>query len=255
MYISLSLFCLVYYILLSLQDIHHPFVFIDKLTTFNNFWLIISVVVYLLYLVRLKYKNKLISSFVMFCICTVILLMFMIKPKQVKDEEFCCQVDYIIVLGGGVYRDGVLSVLSKSRADRCVEIFYKLDNSPKIITSGGGGDRIGTSEGDQIKKYLIENGINDSLIYAETNATSTIENIDFAFDFINKECENDKISIMIITSDFHIKRAIYIALKKNYGNIIGIYSNTPILYKLNFYLREIFAWLKLIFKLNKYIMF
>lgn len=125
-------------------------------------------------------------------------------------------------MGGGVYRDGVSSDLSKSRADKCVEIFYRLDNIPKTITIGEASDRIGTSEGEQIKK-LIENGINNSLIYAEADATSTIENIDFAFDFINKECENDDISIMII---IHIKRTVYIALKKMRKNHRCIFKYT-----------------------------
>ena len=105
------------------------------------------------------------------------------KPKYDKD--------YIIILGCGIKEDGTLLQLLRGRVDKAIE-FYKaqLENTGKkavFVPSGGqGGDEI-ISEGEAMKRYLLEQGIPEDQIMPETKPTNTLENMKFSKELINNE--------------------------------------------------------------------
>ena len=76
-----------------------------------------------------------------------------------------------------------------------------------------------------MKNYLIKCGVSSSSILMESQSSSTYENFLYSKSFINTSFENVP-SILCVTSQFHILRALRFAQKLNI-NIIGLGSSTP----------------------------
>lgn len=76
-----------------------------------------------------------------------------------------------------------------------------------IIPCGGIGLH-GQSEGQEMQRLLIENGVDKSTIIPECHSTSTYENIKFALPIIR--LLNAK-SATIVTDDFHMRRVLQVA--------------------------------------------
>ena len=113
------------------------------------------------------------------------------------SSQFCClysakrephyNKDYIIILGCKIRADGTPLPLLRGRIDRAIR-FYRdqLEHTGKqarFIPSGGQGNDEVMSEAESMRRYLIEQGIDDSLILPETKATTTLENMRFSADW------------------------------------------------------------------------
>ena len=91
--------------------------------------------------------------------------------------------------------------------------------------------------------YLTARGIDPSRIVEETEASDTRENLLFSAELAKKR-GIDTGSVLIITSDFHMPRAKYIAGKLGMTPY-GLTSDTwPWILKVNYQLREVFAFVK-----------
>ena len=77
-----------------------------------------------------------------------------------------------------------------------------------VVSGGKGSDEI-ISEADAMKYYLLESGIDDDRILAETKSQSTTENIRFSASMIRQENENAQIAFS--TTNYHVFRAGNIA--------------------------------------------
>ena len=150
--------------------------------------------------------------------------------------------DSIIVLGCQVKEDGTLSKQLLLRLGKALEIY---NTSPQlIVVSGGQGEKEPTSEGLAMKKWLIENGIKANDVIAETDSYSTYENINNSMKILNAYNLNKPV---IITSDYHIPRAMAIA--KDLGlEPQGIPSPTEPEFWVKNYGREVLAWGKYFLK-------
>lgn len=151
--------------------------------------------------------------------------------KEVKNIE---KLDYVIVLGAGLDGYNVGKTL-KGRLDEAIK-YYNLNKDTNIIVSGGLGKDALTTEADAMKRYLISQGVNKSNIIEEDKATTTLENIVFSKEIIEKRTNEDK-KVLIVTSDFHLLRAMLI------GNILGLdneglASTTTIGVRINYMIRE-----------------
>ena len=132
----------------------------------------------------------------------------------------------LIVLGGPITDDYKPDVWLKSRLDKTVEINKSL--KPKyILLSGGDTRKIGITEAEIMKDYLLDNDIPRTKIYVESNSINTIENGKFTYEMIKHLSKSTK--IYVLTSEFHCDRAKYIFEKYfvNYS-INMIEANTPI---------------------------
>lgn len=102
------------------------------------------------------------------------------------------------------------------RVNECIDLFNQgiID---KILISGGIGytniDRK-HPEAYKLRDILISNGIPPESIIIEDQSKSTIQNIEYSIDKLSEMFDLDKISIALITSDFHIKRCISLIRKK-----------------------------------------
>ncbi len=113
-------------------------------------------------------------------------------------------LDYIIVLGAQVRKDGPSPVL-KYRLDKAVE--YLNENPDTVcIVSGGQGSNEPWSEAEGMARYLQEKGIDTARILPEDKSQTTEQNITNS-----KMLMKEGASVGIVTNNFHVFRALQIA--------------------------------------------
>lgn len=113
--------------------------------------------------------------------------------------------DYAVVLGAKVKQDS-LSLSLRYRLDAALA--YANENPHvTLILSGGQGSDEPMSEAEAMRRFLTDNGIEESRLIVEDASTSTYENLLYS----KKLLPSDVDSITIISSDFHLARAQRIA--------------------------------------------
>ena len=150
--------------------------------------------------------------------------------------------DFIIILGSKIRSDGSLPPLLKGRADRAIEFAKEQYKNTKkkivYIPSGGQGSDEIMAEAEAIKNYLIKRGIDNKQIIVENKSTSTIENMKFSKNKIDKV--NKKGNIIFSTTNYHVFRSGVIA--NNQGiECEGIGSKTKWYFYTNALIREFVA--------------
>lgn len=124
--------------------------------------------------------------------------------------------DYLIILGAQWKPEGPSEVLRR-RLDKAVE-YLRENPDTVVIVSGGQGSNEPISEAAGMRQYLVNAGISDEKILVEDQSTNTMENLVFSSRLLDKE--ND--SIVIVTNNFHMFRAMQIAEKQGYANVDGM---------------------------------
>ncbi|MBQ6285991.1 MAG: YdcF family protein [Bacilli bacterium] len=145
--------------------------------------------------------------------------------------------DYIIILGCQIKKDGTLTPLLKGRVDKAIEFRNKqLKETGKdlvFIPSGGKGNDEIISEAEAMKKYLLEQGIDENNILIDSRSKNTYENIKYSYELIKKKNAN----IVFSTTNYHVLRAGLIATEQ--GLILdGIGSKTKAYFWINAFIRE-----------------
>ena len=152
--------------------------------------------------------------------------------------------DYIIIHGCQIRKDGTLTKLLQSRVDRAIE-FSKMqkDKTGKdiiFVPSGGKGSDEVISEGEAMKRYLLENGISEDKILEETDSTTTEENIRFAKDKLEKHFGSPDYKAAFATTNYHVFRTGMLA-EQNGLKAEGIGSKTKAYFWINAFVREFIA--------------
>lgn len=132
--------------------------------------------------------------------------------SDISDNGLSCK--YALVFGN--------SMLIQERVSKAVEL-YNSKRIQKVIFMGGingvsNQDNSTTAEADKMKKVAIEMGIDEKDIIIDNTSNNTFENIDNAIALLGNEIEKIQ-NIVIVTSEFHLKRCNAI-LKKKYPNLI-----------------------------------
>ncbi|MBS4195931.1 YdcF family protein [Bacillus sp. FJAT-49870] len=113
--------------------------------------------------------------------------------------------EYAIILGAKV--NGEIPSLSlRYRLEAALD-YAKKHPEVKFILSGGQGPDEDITEAEAMKRYLMENGIEEDRLILETASTSTYENIQFSRKLLPASVN----SVTIVTSDYHLARAREIA--------------------------------------------
>ena len=150
-------------------------------------------------------------------------------------------VDYVIVLGARLYGDKPSPALERRlKAARA----YLIENEElRVVVSGGQGDNEDIPEAEAMAKYLMDNGIDENRIIKEDKSTSTFENPNFSLDILRDIEEKQDIEILIVTNDYHLFRAKFLA---NRLGIIsyGLPAKTPPSIIVTSHIREYFAIIK-----------
>lgn len=150
--------------------------------------------------------------------------------------------DFVIILGCKVKNDGSLTPILKGRVDKAFEFAkeQKEKNGKDMIfvASGGKGEDKSISEAEAMKKYLLNNSINEKNIIVEDKSINTFQNMKFSKEKIDRINKDGK--IIFSTTNYHVFRSGVIA--NNEGiDCEGMGSKTKWYFYTNALIREFIA--------------
>ena len=146
---------------------------------------------------------------------------------------------YIIVLGAGV--DG--TVPSMCLLERLDATYDYMTSHPDAICIGSGGQGKWEliPEGQCIFNELTARGINPERIWIEDRSSTTLENIRFSVDLIEKKTGTRPKTVGLVSNEYHLYRAAMFARPLGV-TAIGIPARTQYIFlRTNYFLREIAA--------------
>ena len=164
---------------------------------------------------------KILIVIAIICITLVLSINFYVvgiaKNKMIKDNDYSSlkNVDCILILGAGIWGDKPSPML-QDRLDEGIKL-YKEGIASKIIMSGDHG-REEDDEVNIMKEYAIEQGVPSEDIFMDHAGFSTYESIYRAKEIFDAD------NIVIVTQEYHLYRALYIADKLNI-NAYGVNSD------------------------------
>ena len=146
-------------------------------------------------------------------------------------------VDYVVVLGAKVNRDGP----SVSLWDRICAAYAYAEEHPDatLILSGGQGSDEPITEAECMFRELFWMGIDPDRLWCEDLATSTWENLHFSLDLIEEKTGQRPEKIGVLSSEYHLFRASLFA-KANDVEFVGIPARTSRWgQRINHFMREV----------------
>ena len=149
--------------------------------------------------------------------------------------------EFVVVLGAQVQGDEP-SLTLKKRLDKTLEFMQEHPDRTVIVSGGQGPDEAHT-EASVMARYLIEHGADASRIIEEDKASNTRENLLFSAK-LAEAAGLDTSRVLIVTSDFHMCRAKYIARTLSMDPYGQASDTWPWILKVNYTLRKVFAFAK-----------
>ena len=152
-------------------------------------------------------------------------------------------LDYIIVLWAAVRGQTHTSPLLL-RADRALAY---LEENPRTVAvaSGGKGLREDISEAECIRRLLTEQGISGDRILLEDRSSNTMENLINSYALIPQGS-----TVGIVTSSFHLYRALLAAKQAGHPDAYGIPAKTLLPLGIHYTVREFFGVVRLLLPLS-----
>ena len=255
-FIVLALLSNAYFVALHLAS---PGTFLGTFFSFSSVWFWLSVFFALLFVLERrkilkkifdrkskKIKTALVALICVFALVSGFSLFFICTPRKAGGNE---KARYVIVLGGGITKNGELTDSVKKRV-QAAAFYLKRNKDALAVVSGGKGRFIPCAEAEVLKLELASFGIDEYRILKEDKAKDTIQNLVFSARLI---AEHEKIPldevlsspVAICTSDFHLARSERIAKRLGFSDVYGIAAKTPPIFVLNAYCREICSYIKL----------
>ncbi|WP_405113841.1 YdcF family protein [Paenibacillus sp. FSL K6-1217] len=150
------------------------------------------------------------------------------------------KADAGVILGMSMWGDEPSPGL-KERLDYALKL-YKAGAFSHFVVSGGlDQPDYKYTEAEGMQRYLVAHGVPDKVIYLENQSTSTYENLLFSKTVMQQKGLS---SAVVITHDFHGRRALEIAHKLGYKNPqLGI-TESKVMSMLKYKSREILAYTK-----------
>ena len=237
-----------------------PGTFLDNVFSFTHIWLVLGTYLIFCGVYRIKkgYSfwsvwKKPVKVFVLGfaaagVIVSVVNLCFILRPKIAEPEK---SVDYVILLGGGIDKNGKLpgNVISR------VEVAADFLNRPEqkntvVVVTGGTLHWLPFAEAPELKRQLVLRGVKEERILVEDQALDTIQNFEYSchkladFSGVSKQDVLNS-DIVVITNYFHLRRAERLAARMGFTSIKGIGAPCEKIKALHLYVREICAYVKL----------
>lgn len=154
-----------------------------------------------------------------------------------SEKEIHGDYDYLLVLGTTVEGTEPSQMLQ----DRIEEAYRQLSSDQELIciVSGGKGDAENLSEAQCMFNELTAMGISPERIWLEAQATTTVENFSCSLALIEEKTGSRPVQIGVLSSDFHLHRALMFA-EEAQVRAIPIYApSTRNLRFYGYFLREI----------------
>jgi len=140
--------------------------------------------------------------FALACIAVPIMMRLAVKPFTYASFQDVPVTEVAIVLGASVV-DGKPSPILAARADMAIQLF-EAGKVSKILVTGDNGE-LTHDEVTPVRKYLTDAGIPDDDIFLDHAGFDTYSSM------YRARTVFDASSATIVTQDFHLPRALYIA--------------------------------------------
>lgn len=127
------------------------------------------------------------------------------KTNYIISKKGYSGCDIAILFGG--YQ------MIPTRAKAAIDL-YKNKRAKKILITGGIGyfnKNKKDTEANILYEYICSNGVNKDDIILECKSRNTYQNVKNSFELLSRIYNINKISIILITSDFHMKRCLYLS--------------------------------------------
>ena len=152
------------------------------------------------------FQNVYATVFVYFeCMLAGAVICGLMAPRMITAHD----KDFIIILGCGFRKDGTLPPLLRGRADGAISFWKKQQEENGriaiLIPSGGQGKNEVMPEAAAIRRYLLEQGIPDSLIRPEDQSRTTYENMCFSRKIMESIRPDGKVAFA--TTSYHVFRS------------------------------------------------
>ncbi|NQX48952.1 YdcF family protein [Paenibacillus tritici] len=150
------------------------------------------------------------------------------------------KADAGVILGMSMWGDEPSPGL-KERLDYGLELYRSGSFSHFVVSGGLDQPDYKYTEAEGMKRYLVAHGVPEKVIYLESQSTSTYENLLFSKKVLQ---EKGLSSTVIITHDFHGRRALETARELGYKNPqLGV-TESKVMSMLKYKSREILAYTK-----------
>ena len=211
---------------------------------FSFFYLLSGITLFLCVrsadLIRGFFPEK-IRKVLLVCIGLAILIFLATEALIVSFSMRPCEkgADYVIVLGSQIRENGP-SMDYQARLDSAFA-YLSENRDSLVICTGAKGDSEPITEAEGGKRYLMGKGIEEKRILTEDESFSTLQNLKNAKKIIEKKTRIEDAKVVIVSADYHLFRASYIAGKLGYENVSckgghGLWILLP-----HYYTREFFA--------------
>ena len=243
--VSVSILAFIYGVILKCLS--------PTVVSFSSLWFVTSVFFAFVYW-RSKSEKKLPRAFhnvlaglvCAFSLISLVCLGFILTPQKLTDDV---DAKYIVVLGGGVKKNGTISSVLKARLETAGAFIKEHDDSFVIVS---GGEVLFTDfyEAEVMARELKKLGVEEDKIIMEAGSRDTIQNIKYSSKIISEResLTADEVlekPLVLVTSDSHLARAEWLCRRMGFTKVYGIPSATPHVYVLNTYAREICSYIKL----------
>jgi len=147
--------------------------------------------------------------------------------------------DAVIVLGAAIRGENPSRFLA-FRLNAAAD-YWEQNPESYVVVAGGLGEGQQFTEAHVMARYLHEQrGIPHERILQEGNSISTEENLLFAHEILQEHFGHDNFTVVVVTSDFHLYRAVRLARQVGFEvNRVGAHTEWytwPM-----YYLREMFS--------------
>ena len=185
--------------------------------------------------------QRVLASLIAIGVIAVVISVGVMQAWAGGDAAAAAEADYAVVLGAKVNGTTPSRAL-RARLDAALR-FMELNESSPVIVCGGQGPDEGISEAQAMYDYLAAHGADMTRVCMEDRSTTTRENL------INAKAIASSLGLgdgtaCIISSEFHLCRAQFIARSLGIDACALGSRTTPYPYKLFYSFREVPALLK-----------
>lgn len=125
------------------------------------------------------------------------------KIISVGDAASLEDVDYILILGAGLKSDGSPSDMLTDRLLTGIDLLNKTEDNKLLLSGDNSGSKY--NEVGAMKEFVLDRGISNDIIVLDNEGFSTYESL------YRAKYEFGAENIVIITQEYHLHRALYIA--------------------------------------------
>ena len=188
---------------------------------------------------------RLIMSLVLVCVLGFAGLVGFVCIREGKVAKAMAEgmrYDAVIVLGAQVKPDGTPSVQLTWRLDAAAEAYRKAAEPVPVVVCGAQGSDEPCPESVIMKQYLVKQGVPENMILEDPDSRNTRQNLENAKKLLAEEYPEAH-RVLIVTSDYHVPRAMAIAGDLGF-EAEGLGSRCLPEYWLKNHAREALAWVK-----------